>query len=139
MYNDTPELFITSDNPSCFDYIYGSALCAARFLPVTPRQAFWTNLQAPNIPKLHVAHGNMHPAGRTATPRFVRDLNILVVQSAENLMLSSVRKAYIPICVQKNRSWLVCSTGTNIKLPAEEDHHCTLTQTRACPKNRAVP
>jgi len=76
--------------------------------------------------------------GRIATPKFVRDINILVVKSAENLVLSSEQKAYIPACVQKYRDWWVCRTDTNIEIPTDDGHY-EVTQTRSCRKTKAAP
>jgi hypothetical protein len=97
IYNETEELFLTSDNRELLDYTYGSAMQPARYLPLMPRLALWTNNQAEKIPPLKA--GEIPPAnrsfGRMATAKFVREMNTLVIQSAENLVLSSALRPHI--------------------------------------------
>jgi hypothetical protein len=135
IYNETEELFLTSDNPSCFDYRYGSAVDPARYLPLTPRLALWTNGQAKNIPPQKA--GEILPAngssGRQATAKFVREMNTLVIQSAENIVLSSAQRPYILPCVTKYRNWWVSAAQT-INIP-DADGYYEVVQTRARPKN----
>ena len=52
IWNDTDELFLTSDNPSCFDYGYGDQCEPARYLPLSPRLALWTMVQSDRLPKV---------------------------------------------------------------------------------------
>ena len=136
--NETGESFLTSDNPSCFDYVYGSAVHPARYLPLTPRLALWANIDTSNIPP--TTDPTIPPArksaGRKATTKFVRDMNVLVIKSAENLVISSVPKAYIPACVEKYRDWWVCKANS-IKIP-DVDGYYEVVQTRALPKSVAV-
>jgi hypothetical protein len=136
--NETDELFLTSDNPSCFDYVYGSAMHPASYLPLTPRLALWANIDTSNIPP--ITDPTIPPArkseGHKAIPKFVREMNILVIKSAENLVLSSVPKAYIRACVEKYRDWWV-SKADIIRIP-DEDGYYEVVQTRALPKGAAV-
>jgi hypothetical protein len=128
--NGTDELFLTSDNPSCFDYLYGTQFHPARYLPLTPRLALWANIEMGEVPPID---GNTLPArksaGRKATVKFVRDMNVLVIQSAENLILSSQHKAYIPDCVKKYRDWRVFKADP-IRIP-DADGYYEVVQTRA--------
>jgi hypothetical protein len=130
VWNETDELFITSDNPSCFDYQYGSLLRAARYLPLTPRLALWTLIDQENIPEVgqNIAPANVS-AGRTATSKFVRDMNRLVIQSAENIVLASEPKSYIPLCLKKYKNWKVCVNVSRI--PTPDGGYFELIQTRA--------
>jgi hypothetical protein len=137
IWNETDELFITSDNPSCFDYTYGNEFHPARYLPLTPRLALWANIEQDKIPELKKWSGELPPPparksteGR-ATPKFVRDMNVLIIQSAENFVLASKPKAYIAACVQKYRSWRVAVSDV-IKIPVEDGYY-EVTQTRAQP------
>ena len=108
IWNDTDELFLTSDNPSCLDYEYGGPIRAARYLPLAPRLALWTLIDPENLPEIRAGIPPDQPsAGRRATPKFVRDMNRLVIQSAEDIVLASERKPYIPLCVQKYKNWKV--------------------------------
>jgi hypothetical protein len=110
----------------------------ARYLPLTPRLALWANIDTSNIPP--TTDPTMPPArksaGRKATTKFVRDMNILVIKSAENLVISSVPKAYIPASVEKYRDWWVCKSDT-IKIP-DVDGYYEVVQTRALPKSVVV-
>jgi hypothetical protein len=131
--NETDELFLTSDNPSCFDYKYGNVVHPARYLPLTPRLALWTNIELDRIPKIDPGeHPIRKSCGRKATTKFVRDMNVLVIQSAERLVLSSAQKSYIPACLTKYRDWQVRTVGS-IRIPAEDGYY-EVVQTRACPK-----
>ena len=90
IWNDTDELFLTSDNPSCFDYQYGRRMQAARYLPLAPRLALWTLIDPKNLPEIGADIPPAKPsARRRATAKFVRDMNRLVIQSAENIVLAS--------------------------------------------------
>jgi hypothetical protein len=103
-------------------------------LPLTPRLALWTNNQARNIPPQKP--GEILPANKSsggkATTKFVREMNTLVIQSAENLVLSSTQKPYILLCVTKYQNWWVSGAET-LKIP-DEDGYYEVVQTRACPK-----
>jgi hypothetical protein len=108
IWNDTEELFLTSDNPSCLDYQYNGPIRAARYLPVTPRLALWTILDQKNFQKIRTNTPPAKPStGRRATTNFVRDVNRLVIQSAENMVFASEPKPYIPLCVEKYKNWKV--------------------------------
>ena len=65
VWNDTDQLFLTSDNPSCFDYEYGSQLRAARYLPLTPRLALWTLINQESIPQVDqdISPARLRPDG----------------------------------------------------------------------------
>ena len=52
IWNNTNELFLTSDNPSCLDYKYGRPLWAARYLPLAPRLALLTLINSKTSRKL---------------------------------------------------------------------------------------
>jgi len=129
IWNDTEELFLTSDNPSCLDYEYGRPMRAARYLPLTPRLALWTLIEPENLPEIST---DIPPAkasvGRRATTKFVRAMNRLVIQSAENIVLASEPNSYIPLCVEKYKSWKVRSNI--MRIPAA-DGYFELTQARA--------
>jgi Protein of unknown function (DUF4238) len=106
IWNDTDVLFLTSDNPSCLDYEYGGPIRAARYLPLAPRLALRTLIDPKNLPEIRTNTPPAKPsAGRRATTKFVRDMNRLVIQSAEDIVLASERKPYIPLCVQKYKNW----------------------------------
>lgn len=130
VWNDTDEPYITSDNPSCFDYEYGSPLRAARFLPLTPRLALWTLTDQENIPQVS---RDISPAktsaGRKATSKFVRDMNRLAIQSAENIVLASEPKSYVPLCLKKYKDWKVRLNVSRI--PTADGGYFELIQTRA--------
>ena len=66
--------------------------------------------------------------GAQATTKFVRDMNKLVIQSAENIVLASEQKPYIPLCVEKYRNWRV-RTAKAIHIPAVDGYY-ELIQTR---------
>jgi hypothetical protein len=136
IWNETDELFITSDNPSCFDYTYGNEFRPARYLPLTPRLALWTNIERDQIPEMKKWSTELPPpvrksTGRHATPRFVRDMNVLIIQSAENVVLASKPKAYISTCMQKSKNWRI-RVADVIKIPVEDGYY-EVTQTRAGP------
>lgn len=132
VWNDTHELFLTSDNPSCFDYTYGTVIHPARYLPLTPRLAVWTSVDMDNLPKMELG---VPPArashGRKATPKFVRDMNVTIIQSAENIVLSSEPRPYIRGCVAKYRGWRVQRTEV-MRVPAADGYYEVM-QTRASP------
>lgn len=129
IWNDTDELFLTSDNPSCLDYEYGGPIRAARYLPLAPRLALWTLIHPKNLPETRTDIPPAKPsAGRRATTKFVRDMNRLVIQSAEDIVLASEPKPYIPRCVQKYKSWKVRAEVRRIPVA---DGHYELIQTRA--------
>jgi hypothetical protein len=130
VWNDTDEPYITSDNPSCFDYEYGSPLRAARYLPLTPRLALWTLIDQENIPQVS---RDISPAktsaGRKATSKFVRDMNRLAIQSAENIVLASEPKYCVPLCLKKYKDWKV---RVNVsRIPTADGGYFELIQTRA--------
>jgi hypothetical protein len=129
IWNATDELFLTSDNPSCFDFQYGGPTRAARYLPLTPRLALWTLIQPGSLPAISASVPPAKPsAGRQATPKFVRDMNRLVIQSAENFILASEPKPYIAACVSKYKSWKV---RPNVMRVPAKDGYFELIQTRA--------
>jgi len=137
VWNNTDELFLTSDNPSCFDYEYGSPMRPARYLPLAPRLALWTNVVFDNLPKMAPGTPPVKTSLRCeATTKFVRDMNRLVIQSAENIVLASEPKPYIPVCVGKYKDWRVRTTEV-MRIPAADGHY-EVTQTRATPKSAAV-
>ena len=122
IWNDTDELFLTSDNPSCLDDQYGGRIHAARYLPLTPRLALWTLIDPKNLPEIRAGiPPAKRSAGRRATAKFVRDMNRLVIQSAENIALASEPRPYIPRCVQKYKSWKVRAEVTRI--PVADGHY----------------
>jgi hypothetical protein len=131
VWNNTDEPFVTSDNPSCFDYEYGGPIHAARYLPLTPRLALWTQPD-----KLPERGSDAPPArrslGREATAKFVRDMNRLIVQSAENIVLSSKARPYLSAWVEKYKNWRVRSSEV-IRIPTADGHY-ELIQTRASPQ-----
>lgn len=136
IWNGTDELFITSDNPSCFDYTYGNEFHPAKYLPLTPRLALWTNIERDKIPEMKKGSAELPPparksTGHRATPKFVRDMNVLIIQSAENIVLASKPKSYISTCVQKYKNWRV-RVSDMIKIPADDGYY-EITQTRAGP------
>ena len=129
IWNETDEPFLTSDNPSCFDFQYGGPMRAARYVPLTPRLALRTLIYPENLPKIRAGIPPAQPsAGRRATTKFVRDMNRLVIQSAENIVLASELKPYIPRCVQKYKSWEVRAEVRRIPVA---DGYYELIQTRA--------
>jgi hypothetical protein len=129
IWNDTDEPFLTSDNPSCLDDKYSGPLRAARYLPLTPRLALRTLIDPENLPEIRTNIPPAKPsAGRRATTKFVRDMNRLVIQSAEDIVLASERKPYIPLCVQKYKNWKVRAEVRRIQVA---DGHYELIQTRA--------
>lgn len=116
IWNDTAEPFLTSDNPSCFDY--GTALHPARYLPLTPKLALWTSGDQTSLPELMTdAPPARRSMSRRATEKFIRNMNIITIQSAEMLVLSSVQKAYIASCVKKYRAWRLCR-DVSLQIPA---------------------
>jgi hypothetical protein len=136
IWNETDELFITSDNPSCFDYTYGNEFHPARYLPLSPRLALWTNIERDQIPEMKKWSTELPPpvrksTGQHATPSFVRDMNVLIIQSAENVVLASKPKAYISTCMQKYKNWRI-RVADVIKIPVEDGYY-EVTQTRAGP------
>jgi uncharacterized protein DUF4238 len=135
--NETDELFITSDNPSCFDHVYGSELHPARYLPLTPRLALWANIETTNIPKK--IDPNTPPQkkslGREATEKFVKDMNILIIKSAERIVLAAADKSFISPCVIKYKNWQV-SRATTIRIPADDGYY-EVVQTRPLPQNQS--
>jgi hypothetical protein len=132
VWNNTDELFLTSDNPSCFDYEYGGPMYPARYLPLTPRLSLWTPIE-PDKPKIG---SDASPArrsfGREATVKFVRDMRRLILQSAENIVLSSEARPYISACVEKYKNWRV-RRGEVIRIPTADGHYEVI-QTRASPQ-----
>jgi Protein of unknown function (DUF4238) len=129
IWNDTDELFLTGDNPSCLDYKYGGPIRAARYLPLTPRLALWTIIDPDNLPEIKADIPPTKPSiGRQATTQFVRDMNRLVIQSAEDIVLASEPKPYIPLCVQKYKNWKVRPEVRRIPVV---DGYYELIQTRA--------
>jgi hypothetical protein len=134
VYNNTEELFLTSDNPSIFDHEYGTELHPARYLPITPRLALWTNIDTTGIPK--TVDPNVPPQrksiGREATLKYVKDMNVLTIKSAERFVLAAADKAYIPVCVRKYKHWRV-SREVVRRIPAGDGHYEVL-QTRAWPQ-----
>jgi Protein of unknown function (DUF4238) len=72
IWNDTDELFLTSDNPSCLDYQYGNPIRAARYLPVTPRLAVWTIIGGDKLPEIRGGHFSCKAFNRTASDTKVR-------------------------------------------------------------------
>jgi Protein of unknown function (DUF4238) len=139
VWNDTNELFITSDNPSCFDYKYGNEFHPARYLPLAPQLALWANIDPDGIPEMKKGLTTLSaPARRSrgyrATPEFVRDMNVLVIQSAENIVLASEKKAYVRAHVQKYRNWWV-RVFDPIRIPTADGYY-EIKQMRAGPKSR---
>jgi hypothetical protein len=136
IYNNVGAPFITNDNPSCFDYKYGSAMHPARYFPLTPKLALWANVDLSGIPDMK-RKPDIEPirksVGKTATAKFVKDMNVLIVQSAENVVLSPTKEAYIEVCVRKYRNWCVARAET-IRIP-DLDGYYEVIQTRACPKS----
>jgi Protein of unknown function (DUF4238) len=133
VWNNTAELFLTSDNPSCFDYEYGGPMYPARYLPLAPRLALWTPIEPDNLPKIgSVALPARRSIGREATAKFVRDMNRLVLQSAENIVLSSEPRPYISACVEKYKNWRVRSSEV-MRIPTAHGHYEVI-QTRASPQ-----
>jgi hypothetical protein len=134
IWNDTGEPFLTSDNPSCFDY--GTALHAARYLPLTPRLALWTSGDLANVPDMVPDLAPVRQStGCRASAKFVREMNILMIKSAEMLVLSSVHKAFIATCVEKYRTWWVCRDVAS-KIAARDGYY-EVVQTRALPRKPA--
>ncbi|HXP74214.1 MAG TPA: DUF4238 domain-containing protein, partial [Stellaceae bacterium] len=134
IWNETDELFLTSDNPSCGDYQYGSPMHPARYLPLTPRLALWISVELDNLPKMAPDTPPMKMSlGRKATTRFVRDMNRLVIQSAENVVLASKPKPYISACVRKYKGWRVRVTEV-VRIPTADGHY-EVTQIRASPQS----
>ena len=134
IFNKTGEHFLTSDNPSCFDYEHGTAIHPARFLPLSPTLALWTNIEMNNIPRK--IDPTLEPArksiGRKATVKFVKQMNITIIKCAENFVLSSEKKAYIPVCIKKYCNWAV-SREQQIRIPCQDGYYEVI-QTRARPK-----
>jgi hypothetical protein len=136
IYNNTADLFVTSDNQSCFDHQYGSEIHPARYLPITPRLALWANIEMTGIPK--TIDPNILPLrksfGREATSKFVKDMNILIIKNAERFVLSAVDRPFLPFCVKKYKNWWVSRAAT-IRVPADDGYYEVI-QTRAMPRNR---
>jgi len=131
IYNNTDELFITSDNPSCFDYdVYGSDLHPARYLPLTPRLALWASMGTTNIPKK--IDPNAPPQNKSvaheANEKFVKGMNVLIIKSAERIVLAAQDKSFIGPCVKKYKDWQVARVA-NIRIPADDGYY-EVVQTR---------
>jgi hypothetical protein len=136
IYNDSAELFVTSDNPSCFDHQYGAEIHPARYLPATPRLALWANIEMKGIPE--TIDPNIPPLrksfGREATPKFIKDMNVLIIKSAERFVLSAVDRPFLPFCVKKYKNWWVSRAATS-RIPADDGYYEVI-QTRAMPRNQ---
>ncbi len=109
----------------------------ARYLPLAPRLALWTPIEPDNLPKIGSgALPARRSIGREATPKFVRDMNRLVLQCAENIVLSSEPRPYISACVEKYKNWRVHS-GEVMRIPTADGHYEVI-QTRASPHRTQV-
>jgi hypothetical protein len=92
--------------------------------------ALWTLVDPENLPEIR---SNIPPAkpsaGRRATTKFVRDMNRLVIQSAEDIVLPSEPSPHIPLCVQRYKGWKVRRSKV-VRIPVADGHY-EIIQTRA--------
>lgn len=110
LVNETDTPFITSDNPASLYYAEQNSQFAIVFVPLSPKLAV---LIKPDIeidrPTIDDVKNYMHPGDDYAHPKedFVKLLNELTAQSAENLVLHSTEEEWVEAIVSNYKDWRV--------------------------------
>jgi hypothetical protein len=117
-------------------HLKGTIIHPARYLPLTPRLAVWTNVELDNLPKMDPG---VLPARashrRQATAKFVRDMNITIIQSAEISSCPRSQALHPRLGGQVQR--LARPANRSYEAPAADGHYQVI-QTRACPSSSAT-
>jgi len=108
LFNETATPFVTSDNPAVLYYRNKHNNIARTFIPLTPKIGV---LISPNlsseVPTIKEIGEFKHENDRNAEIKeeYVKVLNKLIVQSAENLVLHSEENEWLKTLVIENRTW----------------------------------
>lgn len=104
------QVFLTSDFPVGFFYPDRQSGEVFRFVPITPRYCILIKLSTNSADRLHPKEElTQYPETVVdivvARDRFVRELNVITVKSAESLVISSLNEIWITRLVQKYNCW----------------------------------
>lgn len=121
MFNDTDNLFVTSDFPVCYHYMKPEDTIATRYVPITPRISI---LIVPSIeeedrhmPEKIDKWPQTITTLNTIKPQHIPTFNRLVVKSAERLVISSQHTEWLPKIVKKFGDWGMQAKTTRIPVP----------------------
>jgi len=118
LFTNNDMFYLTSDNPSCLLYLDSPLYASGRFVPITPKLAviIETDINIPmeNIPDPAVELPDTLIKFGAIKKKKLHSLNTLVVQSAEEIIISPRRKKSISKLVRKYRNWRVDNTTERI-------------------------
>lgn len=123
LVNETDSPFLTSDFPVAYYYAKPESQIPYRYVPISPRHSILIkpSLEDANrkFPKEEMKQFPNTTVDITAVKhKFVRILNILMVQGAESLVLSAKNESWIPNLVKRHKDW--CMDSGTVRMPYDD-------------------